>query len=162
MAGEITLTVVGNLTADPELRYTQSGLPVANFTIASSARTFDRAANEWKDGETTFLRCTVWRKLAENVAATLRKGHNVIAMGNLSQRDYEVEGQKRRTYELDVSTVGPSLTFATAAVTRTSASTPSTPAGEPWSAPVGAPAAGDGFIPPAEWNEVSEDPAFAR
>ena len=123
MAGETIITVVGNLTADPELRYTQSGLPVANFTIASTPRTFDRQANEWKDGEALFLRASVWRDFAEHVAGSLTKGMRVIASGRLKQRSYQDrEGQNRVSIELEVDEIGPSLRYATAQVTRTSGS----------------------------------------
>jgi single-strand DNA-binding protein len=119
MAGETIITVVGNLTADPELRYTQNGLAVANFTIASTPRTFDRQANEWKDGEALFLRASVWREFAEHVAGSLTKGSRVIASGRLKQRSYETkEGEKRTTMELEVDEIGPSLRYATATVTR--------------------------------------------
>ena len=121
MAGETVITVVGNLTADPELRYTQSGTPVANFTIASTPRTFDKASGEWKDGEALFLRASVWRDFAEHVAGSLTKGMRVIAQGNLRQRSYETkEGEKRTSIELDVQEIGPSLRYATAQVTRAS------------------------------------------
>ncbi|WP_029153523.1 single-stranded DNA-binding protein [Microbacterium gubbeenense] len=119
MAGETVMTVVGNLTADPELRYTQSGVPVANFTIASTPRTFDRASGEWKDGEALFLRASVWRDFAEHVAGSMTKGMRVIAQGNLRQRNYETrEGERRTSIELDVQEIGPSLRYATAQVTR--------------------------------------------
>ncbi len=119
MAGETIITVVGNLTADPELRYTQNGLPVANFTIASTPRTFDRQANEWKDGEALFLRCSVWREFAKHVAGSLTKGMRVIATGRLSQRSYQDDkGQNRTVIELAIDEIGPSLRYATAAVTR--------------------------------------------
>lgn len=121
MAGETIITVVGNLTADPELRYTQNGLPVANFTIASTPRSFDRAANEWKDGEALFLRASVWREFAEHVASSLSKGSRVIAQGRLKQRSYETkEGEKRTSIELEIEEIGPSLRYATAQLTRTS------------------------------------------
>lgn len=116
---ETIITIVGNLTADPELRYTQSGAPVASFTIASTPRTFDRAANEWKDGEALFLRCSAWRELAENVGASLTKGMRVVAQGRLQQRSYQDrEGNNRVSIELTVEEVGPSLRYATASVTR--------------------------------------------
>ena len=119
MAGETIITVVGNLTADPELRYTQGGLAVANFTIASTPRTFDRQANDWKDGEALFLRASVWREFAENVAGTLTRGSRVIATGRLKQRSYETkEGEKRTSIELEIDEIGPSLRYATAQVTR--------------------------------------------
>lgn len=119
MAGETVITVVGNLTADPELRYTNNGVPVANFTIASTPRTFDRASGEWKDGEALFLRASVWREFAEHVAGSLTKGMRVIAQGRLSQRSYQDrEGNQRTAIELEVDEIGPSLRFATAQVTR--------------------------------------------
>lgn len=119
MAGETIITVVGNLTADPELRYTQNGLPVANFTIAATPREFDRQSNEWKDGEALFLRASVWREFAENVAASLTKGMRVIATGKLKQRNYQDrEGNNRTSIELEVDEIGPSLRYATAQVTR--------------------------------------------
>ena len=102
MAGETVITVVGNLTADPELRYTQNGLAVANFTIASTPRSFDRASNDWKDGDALFLRASVWREFAEHVAGSLTKGSRVIATGRLKQRSYETkEGEKRTSIELE-------------------------------------------------------------
>src|SRR5690606_19040710 len=120
MAGETIITVVGNLTADPELRYTQNGLAVANFTIASTPRSFDKATNDWKDGEALFLRASVWRDFAEHVAGSLSKGSRVIATGRLKQRSYETkEGEKRTSYEIEVDEIGPSLRYATAQVTRT-------------------------------------------
>jgi len=119
MAGETPLTIVGNLTADPELRYTQNGLAVANFTIAATERTFDRQANDWKDGDPLFLRCSIWRDYAEHVAGSLTKGTRVIATGSLKQRSYETkEGEKRTVFELDVLEIGPALRFATAQVVR--------------------------------------------
>lgn len=119
MAGDTVITVIGNLTADPELRFTPSGAAVANFTVASTPRTFDRQANEWKDGETLFLRCSIWREAAENVAESLTKGTRVIVSGRLVQRSYETrEGEKRTVYELQVEEVGPSLRYASAKVTR--------------------------------------------
>lgn len=123
MAGETVITVVGNLTSDPELRYTQNGLAVANFTIASTPRTFDRASNDWKDGDALFLRASVWREFAEHVAGTLTKGSRVIATGRLRQRSYETkEGEKRTSIELEIDEIGPSLRYATASVTRAASS----------------------------------------
>jgi single-strand DNA-binding protein len=120
MAGETTITVVGNLTNDPELRFTPSGSAVANFTIASTPRTFDRQSNEWKDGETLFLRASVWREAAENVAETLTKGTRVVAQGRLKSRSYETkEGEKRTVMELEVDEIGPSLRYASAKISRT-------------------------------------------
>ncbi|HEU5224102.1 MAG TPA: single-stranded DNA-binding protein [Candidatus Lumbricidophila sp.] len=119
MAGETVITVVGNLTADPEMRYTQNGLAVANFTIASTPRSFDRASNDWKDGEALFLRASCWREFAEHVAASLTKGMRVVATGRLKQRSYETkEGEKRTSIELEIDEIGPSLRYATATVTR--------------------------------------------
>src|SRR5580698_10071621 len=119
MAGETVITVVGNLTADPELRFTPSGAAVASFTIASTPRTFDRNTSEWKDGEALFLRCSIWRQAAENVAESLTRGMRVIASGRLKQRSYETrEGEKRTVIELDVEEIGPSLKYATAKVAK--------------------------------------------
>jgi single-strand DNA-binding protein len=144
MAGETVITVVGNLTSDPELRYTQNGLAVANFTIASTPRNFDRASSEWKDGEALFLRASVWREFAEHVAGSLTKGSRVIVTGRLKQRSYETkEGEKRSTIELEVDEIGPSLRYATATVSRAASSgRPGVSAGadEPWGSPT-APAA---------------------
>jgi single-strand DNA-binding protein len=120
MAGETTITVIGNLTNDPELRFTPSGAAVANFTIASTPRTFDRQSNEWKDGETLFLRASAWREMAENVAESLTKGMRVIAEGRLKSRSYDTkEGEKRTVIELEVDEIGPSLRYANAKVNRT-------------------------------------------
>lgn len=121
MAGETPITIIGNLTADPELRFTPgSGDAVANFTVASTPRTFDRQSNEWKDGETLFMRAAAWRELGQNVAETLTKGMRVIVTGVLKSRQYETkEGEKRTVIELEVSEVGPSLRYATATVVRT-------------------------------------------
>lgn len=151
MAGETTISVVGNLTADPELRYTQNGLPVANFTIASTPRTFDRQSNEWKDGEALFLRASVWREFAEHVAGSLTKGMRVIATGQLKQRSYQDrDGNNRTSIELQVDEIGPSLRYATAQVTRAASGggggrasgqsandswAPSGAQDEPWSTP---------------------------
>jgi len=120
MAGDTVITVIGNLTSDPELRFTPSGSAVANFTIASTPRAFDRQSNEWKDGETLFLRASVWREAAENVAETLTKGTRVIAQGRLKSRSYDTkEGERRTVMELEVDEIGPSLRYASAKVTRT-------------------------------------------
>lgn len=157
MAGETIITVVGNLTADPELRYTQNGLPVANFTIASTPRNFDRASNEWKDGDALFLSCAVWRQYAENVAESLTKGMRVIVTGRLKSRQYETrEGEKRTAMEIDVEEVGPALRYATAKVNRASrggggggyngGSGGGAPAGDPWSSqPVASSGGGSDF-----------------
>jgi single-strand DNA-binding protein len=120
MAGETVITVVGNLTADPELRFTPSGAAVASFTVASTPRTFDRQSNEWKDGEALFLRCSIWRQAAENVAESLQRGTRVVVSGRLKQRSFETrEGEKRTVIEMDVDEIGPSLRYATAKVNRT-------------------------------------------
>ncbi len=167
MAGETIITVVGNLTADPELRYTQSGLAVANFTIASTPRSFDRASNEWKDGEALFLRASVWREFAEHVASSLTKGSRVIAQGRLKQRSYETkEGEKRTTIELEVDEIGPSLRYATAQVTRSSGGGASMGGGnrggapiadEPWGTPSagnsGAASGGDVWNTPGSFSD---------
>lgn len=121
MAGETIITLVGNLTADPELRFTPSGAAVANFTVASTPRNFDRQSNEWRDGEAMFINCAVWRQAAENVAESLTKGMRVIVQGRLKSRSYEAQDGSRRTvFEIDVDEVGPSMRYATAKVTRTS------------------------------------------
>jgi single-strand DNA-binding protein len=123
MAGETPITVVGNLTADPELRFTPSGAAVANFTVASTPRTFDKQTNDWKDGEALFLNCSVWRQAAENAAESLTRGMRVIVTGRLKARSYETrEGEKRTVFEIDVDEVGPSMKYATAKVTKTSRS----------------------------------------
>ena len=156
MAGETTITIVGNLVDDPDLRFTPSGAAVANFRIASTPRTFDKQTNEWKDGETLFMTCAVWRQAAENVAESLQRGMRVLVQGRLKARSFETrEGEKRTVFEIDVDEVGPSLRNATAKVTRASRSGgeggysgSSSPAGgqqsnqggnDPWatSAPVG-------------------------
>lgn len=125
MAGETIITVVGNLTGDPELRFTASGVAAASFTIASTPRLFDKQANEWKDGDTLFLRSTCWRELAENVAESLVKGSRVIAQGRLVQRSFETrEGEKRTVVELQVEEIGPSLRNATAQVVRAAKGAP--------------------------------------
>ncbi|NYE36377.1 single-strand DNA-binding protein [Nocardioides cavernae] len=161
MAGETTITVIGNLVDDPELRFTPSGAPVANFRIASTPRTFDRQSNEWKDGDTLFLSCAVWRQAAENVAESLQRGMRVIVQGRLKSRQYETrEGEKRTVFEIDVEEVGPSLRSASAKVTKTTrqgggggysgggggysggGGQQSAPADDPWASP--APSQGGG------------------
>jgi single-strand DNA-binding protein len=123
VAGDTIITVVGNLTADPELRFTPSGAAVANFTVASTPRIFDRQSNEWKDGDALFMRCSIWREAAENVAESLTRGSRVIAQGRLKQRSYETrEGEKRTVVELEVDEIGPSLRYATAKVNKASRS----------------------------------------
>ncbi len=155
MAGETVITVVGNLTSDPELRFTPAGQAVANFTIASTPRTLDRATNEWKDGEALFLRCSIWRQAAENVAESLTRGSRVVAQGRLRQRSFETkEGEKRTVMEMDVDEIGPSLRYATAKVNKASrggggfgggagGGGASAPTDDPWSTP--APAGGSAF-----------------
>ena len=161
MAGDTVITIVGNLTADPELRFTPSGAAVANFTVASTPRTFDRQSNEWKDGDTLFMRCSIWREAAENVAESLTKGTRVIVTGRLVQRSYETrEGEKRTVIELDVEEIGPSLKYATAKVNRTQrgssgggfgasgSDSPAAPADDPW-----------GSAPPSSGG-FSDEPPF--
>jgi single-strand DNA-binding protein len=121
VAGDTTITVVGNLTADPELRFTPSGAAVANFTVASTPRIYDRQSGEWKDGEALFLRCNIWREAAENVAESLTRGSRVIVTGRLKQRSFETrEGEKRTVFEVEVDEIGPSLRYATAKVNKAS------------------------------------------
>lgn len=160
---ETTLTVVGNLTADPELRQTQSGVAVASFTIASTPRNFDRQANEWKDGEALFLRCSAWRDLATNVNASLTKGSRVIVTGRLQQRNYQDrEGNNRVSMEVQVDEIGPSLRYATAQVVRGDrsgsggAAATSAPATD---ATAAATTASDSWSTPnAEWSASDETP----
>jgi single-strand DNA-binding protein len=151
MAGDTVITVIGNLTADPELRFTQSGAAVANFTVASTPRTFDRQSGEWKDGEALFMRCNIWRQSAENVAESLTRGARVIVSGRLKQRSFETrEGEKRTVVELEVDEIGPSLRYATAKVNKVSrgsggggfgGGSGGAPADDPWGS---APPAGSG------------------
>ncbi len=158
MAGDTVITVIGNLTSDPELRFTPSGAAVADFTIASTPRTLDRQTQEWKDGDPLFLRCSCWRQMAENVAGSLTRGSRVMAQGRLKQRSFETkEGEKRTVIELEVDEIGPSLRYATATVSK-AARSGGGPAGgsgggigasdghagtgrggspDPWAAPVG-------------------------
>ncbi|WP_409180255.1 single-stranded DNA-binding protein [Amycolatopsis sp. VS8301801F10] len=150
MAGETVVTVVGNLTSDPELRFTPSGAAVANFTVASTPRTLDRQSGEWKDGEALFLRCSVWRQAAENVAESLTRGARVLVTGRLVQRSFETkEGEKRTVVELQVDEIGPSLRYATARVTKVSRNSAETGglSGDGWAAPVSA-GVGAGEEPP--------------
>jgi single-strand DNA-binding protein len=169
VAGETIVTVVGNLTADPELRFTPSGAAVASFTIASTPRTFDRNSNEWKDGEALFLRCSIWRQAAENVAESLTRGMRVVAQGRLKQRSYETrEGEKRTVVEMEVDEVGPSLKYATAKVNRTQRGSTSG-GGFGSSGSDAAPSAGTGggasddpwgSAPPAASGGFSDEPPF--
>jgi single-strand DNA-binding protein len=169
MAGETVITVVGNLTSDPELRYTQGGLAVANFTIASTPRSFDRASNDWKDGDALFLRASVWREFAEHVAGSLTKGSRVVATGRLKQRSYETkEGEKRTSMELEIDEIGPSLRYATAQVTRAASSregggggggaprggsSPQVAANEPWAASAPDSSGGDVWNTPGNYSD---------
>jgi single-strand DNA-binding protein len=140
MAGETTLTIVGNLTADPELRFTPAGHAVASFTVASTPRNYDKQSGEWKDGDALFLRCSIWREAAENVAETLTRGARVVVVGRLKQRSFETrEGEKRTVIELDVDEIGPSLRYATAKVQK---------AGRRSGAGGGSPAAGTTYDDP--------------
>jgi single-strand DNA-binding protein len=141
MRGETTLTVVGNLTADPELRFTPSGDAVANFTVASTPRTFDRQTQEWKDGDALFLRCSVWRQQAENVAEGLRRGDRVVVVGRLKQRSYEKDGQKRTVLELEADEVAASARWAMVSAQKAERRTATPARGrqeeDPWSSPRG-------------------------
>lgn len=155
MAGETIITLIGTITADPELKFTASGAAVANFTVASNARTYDKASGEWKDGDALFLRCNIWRQAAENVAESLVRGTRVIVSGRLRQRSFETrEGEKRTVMELEVDEIGPSLKWATAKVMKATRDGASTGSGygspgvdDPWAAapPVGAGATSGGF-----------------
>jgi single-strand DNA-binding protein len=148
MAQGNNVTLVGNITDDPELRYTPSGTPVASFTIAINRRFRDPATNEWKDGETSFFRCNIWRQQAENVAESLTKGTRVIVSGRIKTRSWETQdGQKRTVAEIDVDSCGPSLEWAKAVVTKT-------PRSEGVPAYAGAPAGGNGS------SEIDEEPPF--
>ena len=163
MAGDTVITIVGNVTGDPELRFTPSGAAVANFTVASTPRAFDRQSNEWKDGETLFMRCSVWRDAAENVAESLTRGMRVIVQGRLKARSYETkEGEKRTVTELEVDEVGPSLRFAAAKVTKTSrGGGPRPGGGDPWArGGVGDP--GGGVDGAAGWGNrpTDDEPPF--
>jgi single-strand DNA-binding protein len=164
MAGDTIITVVGNLTADPELRFTASGAAVANFTVASTPRTFDRASGEWKDGEALFLRCNIWRQAAENVAESLTRGARVVVTGRLKQRSFDTkEGEKRTVIELEVDEIGPSLRYATAKINRVQraagaggtggsggyGSGSGAPADDPWAS-----------APPAGSGGYSDEPPF--
>src|SRR4026209_2271607 len=119
MAGDTVITVIGNITGDPELRFTPSGAAVANFTVASTPRQFDRTSNEWKDGDTLFMRCSVWRDAAENVAESLQRGKRALVSGRPEQRAYEKDGAKHTVVEMEVDEIGPSLKYATAKVNKT-------------------------------------------
>jgi single-strand DNA-binding protein len=157
MAGDTTITIIGNLTDDPELRYTPNGAAVANFTVASTPRFLDKATNEWKDGDALFLRCSIWRQAAENVAESLTRGARVIVSGRLKQRSYETkEGEKRTVYEVECDEIGPSLKYATAKVNKTTRSGAGggggfggAPADDPWGSPA-----------PARVGAATDEPPF--
>jgi single-strand DNA-binding protein len=163
VAGETLITVVGNLTADPELRFTPSGHAVASFTVASTPRTFDKNSGEWKDGEALFLRCSAWRAMAEQLAECLQRGHRVIVTGRLQQRSYETkEGEKRTVIEMQVDEIGPSLRYATATVRKVERSSGGSGGrkdtseytgrggGDPWAS----------SPPPASGGDFSDEPPF--
>lgn len=157
MAEETTITVIGNMTNDPELRFTPGGDAVANFTVASTPRLFDRKSNDWKDGETLFLRAAAWRETAENVAESLTKGMRVIVSGRLKSRSYDTkEGEKRTVIELEVDEIGPSLKYATAKVVKTQRNNAS---GSPGFAPANT---GFGVNPPPTGNNQPADPWAAQ
>jgi single-strand DNA-binding protein len=162
MAGDTVITVIGNLTSDPELRFTPAGAAVANFTVASTPRTLDKQSGEWKDGEALFLRCSLWRQAAENVAESLTRGARVIVQGRLKQRSFETkEGEKRTVVELEVDEIGPSLRFATAKVNKVSRSSGGGDFGG--GAPSGGTASEDpwGSAPPAgSGGGFSDEPPF--
>jgi single-strand DNA-binding protein len=160
VAGETTLTVIGNLTADPDLRFTQSGAAVASFTVASTPRTFDKHSGEWKDGDALFMRCNAWRQMGEHVSESLTRGMRVVVTGRLKQRSFETrEGEKRTVIELEVDEVGPSLRYATAKVNRVQRGDggqrgggrgpADDPADDPW-----------GSAPPRVPQSYSDDPPF--
>ena len=186
MAGDTVITIIGNLTGDPELRFTPSGAAVANFTVASTPRQFDRTSNDWKDGETLFMRCSVWRDAAENVAESLQRGTRVLVSGRLKSRSYETkEGEKRTVVEMDVDEVGPSLKYATAKVNRTQRGTGSggfsgggqgggstsgsagqsggsqgAPADDPWATGSSAPASAGGTAPAGPQGGWGNGPSY--
>jgi single-strand DNA-binding protein len=161
VAGDTVITVVGNLTADPELRFTPAGHGVASFTVASTPRSFNKQTNEWEDGQPLFLRCSVWRQAGENAAESLTKGARVIVVGRLQQRSYETrEGEKRTVIELQVDEIGPSLRYATAKVQRAARGSTTAPAeDDPWSRPAGQPAAQPAAAP-AGAGGWSDEPPF--
>jgi single-strand DNA-binding protein len=163
MAGETIMTVVGNLTADPELRFTQSGAAVVNFTVASTPRVFDKNSGEWKDGDALFMRCNQWRQPAENVAESLTRGARVIVTGRLKQRSFETrEGEKRTVMELEVDEVGPSLRYATAKVNKVARSGGGQASGTGWTDGQGAPANDPwgSAPPPPAGSGFSDEPPF--
>ena len=160
MAGDTTITVVGNLTDDPELRFTPSGAAVANFTVASTPRFMDKQTNEWKDGDALFLRCNIWRQAAENVAESLQRGMRVIVTGRLRQRSYETkEGEKRTVYEIEVDEVGPSMRYATAKVNKAQRSGGGQ-GGFGGGGGSSAPASDDPWATPAPAGDFTDEPPF--
>lgn len=157
MAGETSITIVGNLTADPDLKFTQSGIPAANFTVASTPRTFDKQSNQWVDGDPLFLRCTVWRDHAEHVAESLSKGMRVIVQGNLRANQWtDKQGNNRTTYQIDVAEIGPSLRYATAQVSK---ATRGNNFGQPQGDHPAAGGAGMWTQPQTGWQQPSTDQA---
>lgn len=159
MAGETPITLIGNLTTDPELRFTPSGHAVASFTVASTSRTHDRQTNEWRDSDPLFLTCTVWRQYAENIAESLTKGMRVIVNGTLKARTFEArDGSKRTVYEIDVNEVGPALRYATAKVTRTT--TGSGPRAQHATPATWGPAAPSSDADPWAQQDTTDEPAF--
>jgi single-strand DNA-binding protein len=160
MSNETTITIIGNLTDDPELRFTPSGAAVGKFRVASTPRRFDRQTGEWRDGEPLFLSCTAWREMAENVAESLTRGSRVIVTGRLRQRSYETrEGEKRTVIELEVDEVGPSLRYATAKPQKTNSRANSTTSrtadDDPWATATPAPAA-----PRSGFDDTLDEPPF--
>lgn len=153
---ETTITIRGRLTADPELRFTPSGAAVVNFTVATNARTFDKQANEWKDGPASFYRCSAWRDMAENVAESLVRGSAVIVVGNIAQREWEKDGEKRSTFEVQAEAVGPDLRWATAKpvkAERKAGGFGAAPAADPWATPSTPVASPGGWGQPAAAND---------
>ncbi|ORL01797.1 single-stranded DNA-binding protein [Prescottella equi] len=162
MAGDTQLTIIGNLVADPELRFTPAGAAVANFTVASTPRTFDKNSNEWKDGDALFMRCNIWREAAENVAESLVRGSRVIVSGRLKQRSYETrEGEKRTVIEIEVDEIGPSLRYATAKVNKASRSGNGSGGGYAGNQDRGRPPADDPWgSAPQSGSQTDDNPPF--
>ncbi|QKV74210.1 single-stranded DNA-binding protein [Amycolatopsis sp. Hca4] len=160
MAGDTTITIIGNLTVDPELRFTEAGTPVANFTVASTPRTFNRATSEWEDGEALFMRCTIWQQAAENVAESLTRGARVVVQGRLKQRSFQTkEGDKRTVMELTVDEIGPSLRYATTTVAKNAKNaTANANSDRGSSTHTGAAPADDPWVPAAERDLVGATP----
>ena len=159
MAGDTQITVIGNLTGDPDLRFIQSGAAVANFTVASTPRSFDKNTNDWKDGDTLFMRCSLWREVAENVAESLTKGMRVVVVGRLVSRSWEKDGEKKTVMELQVDEVGPSLKYATAKMTRNDRTNGKSAFGGGGAAQQNSPAGGSDNDPWASPPQ-SEEPPF--